>query len=456
MAPRAALTRDCQWSGISHSHGTQGRSHRRGASLRRPLTHADRVVILDPADASVSVNLFELPTDSSAAAFNETIDRISRVLNTITLDMTEVQRQTLTLAMCAMYAGGQPSMRALMTILRQGKKALDLSALPFSVADYFEHDFSDSSGRLIIARLNALLANPIFETLFAGEHTTFDMLDEINAGKLIVINAGRAPPIYGRFWIEEIARCMRPRMAMPEHARTPTYLIIDEALQYVADDPHFAQMLDMARGARIGLLIAHQHMEQITSSHVRNSLFTNTALKFVASTIGDIFNLCRLMGTTEPGFLSTIPQYHFAFFGPNMTTAQLVRLPLVEFRERMSDQQYMQLRAENRRRYTRQSSSPPPSAVEQIAALSPIAAILETRRNLEDAVRGTVLALSLPDCTPDMTMLAMIKALQQHQIIDSPTREQLHQLRLFGNDAAHNTDAANLDERGGRAVPTSG
>jgi len=101
----------------------------------------DRVIILDPADSSVSVNLFEPPTDNSPTAVNETIERVSRVLNTITLDMTELQKQALTLAMLAMYLTGNPSMRSLMTILRQGKATLDLSALPIPVADFFQHDF---------------------------------------------------------------------------------------------------------------------------------------------------------------------------------------------------------------------------------------------------------------------------------------------------------------------------
>jgi len=37
------------------------------------------------------------------------------------------------------------------------------------------------------------------------------------------------------------------------------------------------------------------------------------------------------MGTTEPAFLNTLPQYHFGFFGPNMRSAVQVKLPLTEF-----------------------------------------------------------------------------------------------------------------------------
>ncbi|MGC2409560.1 MAG: DUF4145 domain-containing protein [Methyloceanibacter sp.] len=403
----------------------------------------DRVVILDPTEPSVSVNLFEPPADGSPAALSDTIDRVTRVLNTITLNMTELQKQALTLAMRAMYASGNPSMRQLMTILRQGKDALDLSALPLPVADFFEHDFRDTDGRLIISRLNGLLSNPIFETLFASERTTFDMLAEINAGKLIVVNSGRAPEVYGQFWIQEIDRCLRPRMAIPEYKRTPTFLVIDEAPTYIADDLHFARMLDQARGAQIGMLIAGQHMAQVKDDHVRNSIY-GVALKFVARTNADIHNLCRSMGTTEPDFLGTVPQYQFAFFDPNMREAELVKLPLVEFRQRMSEERYHQLRVINRTRYGTASPPSDRSTAEKLATLSPRAAILETRWNLEDAIRDAVFALSLPDMPLDMTTFAMIRLLQERQIIDRHCADALHDLRKFGNDAAHNTDATDL------------
>src|ERR1700693_3766927 len=62
----------------------------------------------------------------------------------------------------------------------------------------------------------------------------------------------------------------------------------------------------------------------------KNSLY-NCALKYVARTNADIHNLCRSMGSTDPEFLGTTPQYQFAFFGPDMDNAIRVQLPLVEF-----------------------------------------------------------------------------------------------------------------------------
>jgi hypothetical protein len=77
------------------------------------------------------------------------------------------------------------------------------------------------------------------------------------------------------------------------------------------------------------MLIAAQHMAQITDDRVRNSLY-NCALKFVARTNADIHNLARSMGATEPYQLGTVPKYHFAFFSPDLQTAELVKFPLIK------------------------------------------------------------------------------------------------------------------------------
>jgi hypothetical protein len=60
------------------------------------------------------------------------------------------------------------------------------------------------------------------------------------------------------------------------------------------------------------------------------------------------------------------------------------------------------------------------------------------------------MALALPNCTPRMTALEMIQALQENKIIDRHVSDILHQLRKYGNDAAHNTDASELTKDAAR------
>jgi hypothetical protein len=401
-------------------------------TLARAQGLGERVVFIDPEHAPVSVNLF-----SRDGTVNETIARISRVLGTITSELTAMQRDNLTFALRALFSlPDDPTLATLRKILRQGKSVLDMERLPEVVAEYFEYDFKEADGRFILSRLNSLLSNTIFENLFSVDRPSFDIGKAMQAGRLIVINAGLSETLYGRFWIEEIARTIQPRIAL-QGRQLPTTFIIDEAQEFIAEDLHFARILDTAREARIGMFIAAHHMGQIDSDHVKNSLY-NCQLKFVAKTNADIHNLCRSMGRTEPDFLGTTPQYQFAFFGPNMDEAVRAKLPLVEFaRARQEDVDF----------FTRQANRDKPTSVdvEKIALHSPSAAILEMRRIFEDTVRAAVTALSLPDFTPNIAIFEMIGLLEEHQVIDGRTRDLLHHLRLFGNKVAHNTiDVASL------------
>ena len=55
----------------------------------------------------------------------------------------------------------------------------------------------------------------------------------------------------------------------------PTTFIIDEAQTWISEDLHFAGILDKAAEARIGMLIAAHHMNQIKDFRYA-ALFTRT------------------------------------------------------------------------------------------------------------------------------------------------------------------------------------
>ena len=158
----------------------------------------------------------------------------------------------------------------------------------------------------MITRLNGLLANPTFEALFDADHSTVDMFEEIQAGKLIIINASAGDDLYARFWIEQVSSCVTPRFKIPYDKRTPTTFIIDEAQTWIKEDLHFAGLLDKAAEARIGMLIAAHHMGQITDVQVRGSIYTNTTLKFAANTTEDIRAL-PFDGRTTHDFVQNSP-----------------------------------------------------------------------------------------------------------------------------------------------------
>jgi hypothetical protein len=81
------------------------------------------------------------------------------------------------------------------------------------------------------------------------------------------------------------------------------------------------------------------------------------------------------------------------------------------------------------------------SRYEQIAELSPRAAILELRNEIEDAVRTVVERHMEYAGKAPLTLLTATRLLRSHELIDSTTSALLDHLRAIGNNAAHSSSA---------------
>jgi len=76
---------------------------------------------------------------------------------------------------------------------------------------------------------------------------------------------------------------------------------------------------------------------------------------------------------------------------------------------------------------------------ERLAELSPRAAIVELRSQLEDVVRRAALAKGL-QMPPTKSLLFMTRLLRSRDVIDARASALLDDLRAIGNRAAHSTD----------------
>ena len=297
----------------------------------------DRVVVIDP-ERPLTVNLFD-KGDGSPQALRDALALSTYVLSTMTLALSSFQQSALTYPLRLLFETEHPTIDGLIDILRGDGRHPDLHRAPRRVQEYFNKDFKrgESSRNQLLDRLNALLADPIFEALFCGE-TTFDLFAAMQRGSFIVIDAregklGKECELWGRFWIAMCYRAAMARLGLPEHERTPVSFLMDEAQTFIAEDEMLAQILDKAREAKMGMFLSFHHLEQIRNTRVRDSILTNTAIKLVARSSGDIHNLCRSLGGVDPDFLNTLGDYEFAYFGPNMREAMKVKLPLIEFEQ---------------------------------------------------------------------------------------------------------------------------
>ncbi len=278
----------------------------------------DRLVYIDPIDCPVSINLFE-KGDGSDQALTDSMAMAEYVISILASGITDLQRGPFSYVLRLMFViPGVVSIETLDDILRTGAANYPeaLSSLTRTAQRFFQLDWNNdtqvkANASQLRARINTILADPIFEKLLYTDRSTFDLLDAIQGGKLILINAnqnrlgeGRPTEMYGRFWIAQMYKAALRRLAIIKDGGrlVPTAFLI-EAQVFVAEDQRLRGILGIAREAQIGAMFAMHHMGDITDQQVRDSIYTNTALKFVARTTADIHNLCRSMGNTQPDFL---------------------------------------------------------------------------------------------------------------------------------------------------------
>ena len=104
----------------------------------------------------------------------------------------------------------------------------------------------------------------------------------MNDGSIILINTAKdllkqdGASLYGRFFLSMIGQAIMERAVIPEHERTPTFLYVDECQDYF--DETIEVLLAQGRKYKIGVTLAHQHMDQL-STHERASVLANTSIK---------------------------------------------------------------------------------------------------------------------------------------------------------------------------------
>jgi len=75
--------------------------------------------------------------------------------------------------------------------------------------------------------------------------------------------------LLGAFTVARVWQAVMKRAAVPEAERADTSLYVDEMHNYLALPRSFEDLLAEARGYRLSLVLAHQHMNQLPKTCVR-------------------------------------------------------------------------------------------------------------------------------------------------------------------------------------------
>ena len=338
---------------------------------------ADRLVLIDPNDIEhpPALNLFDFGLDRLERY--GLADREKLVNGAIALyeylfgallgaDLTQRQGvifRYLARLLMAVPGATVHTLRAFMEepeAVRPHLPSLDPTSRHFFESQFFSKAFDDTRQQ-ILTRLWGVLSNGVLERMFANEHNKLDLFEAMNRGSVILINTAKdllkqeGCEILGRFFIALIAQAAQERAAIPDDRRRSTFVYIDEAQDYF--DESVEQLLNQARKYKVGLIIAHQNLDQF-DQRLRAAVMASTAIKMVGGlSAKDAAAFGREM-QCEPEFLQGMRKHRdhteFACFVRHDIPRPIslsVPFGAMEGRERLTAEEHAALIERNRARY---------------------------------------------------------------------------------------------------------
>ena len=295
----------------------------------------DRIVIIDPTDVEwpVSLNLFDVGMDrlkgyaplERERLTNSILELYDFVLGSL-LDAAMTQKQSVifryvTRLMLHIPDATIHTLRELMEPNAEVKFAEHIAKLTGTAKKFFETEFAskefDQTKRQVLRRLWGILENQTFERMFSHPRSKLNLFEEMNAGKIILINTAKdllkeqGTEIFGRFFIAMIAQAAQERSVIPENKRMPTFVYIDEAADYF--DRNIGIILAQARKYKVGMILSHQYLGQLEPK-LQEAFAANTSIKFAGGVSNkDARSLASQMGC-DAGFIEDRPKIGYAAY----------------------------------------------------------------------------------------------------------------------------------------------
>lgn len=151
--------------------------------------------------------------------------------------------------------------------------------------DFWQKEFDKYSAWLksdavspIQNKVGQFLTAPILRNIFAQKKSVINFRKVMDEGKILIVNLAKGKigedmcALVGSLFTTSFELAALSRSDIPEENRKPFYLYIDEVQSFITQS--FANMLSESRKYRLGLIMAHQYLEQLDEG-IRHSLFGN-------------------------------------------------------------------------------------------------------------------------------------------------------------------------------------
>jgi hypothetical protein len=311
-----------------------------GNILRAKVLEPEDIILINPEDIAypVSLNLFSVGQERLDAysplererLTNSIIELYDFVLGSLlSAGMTAKQSVVFRYVTRLMFHIPDATIHTLCDLMEAGGTAKyqeHIAKLEGTPRRFFETEFESkefaATKTQVLRRLYGVLENQTFERMFANPQSKFDMFSELNAGKLILINTSKSllkeqgTEIFGRFFIALIAQAAQERAVLRQQDRLPAMIYIDEAQDYF--DANIGVILSQARKYRVGMVMAHQYLGQL-SSGLSEAFEANTSIKLAGGVSArDARTLASQMHAT-PELIQQQPKGSFATYLRGLT-----------------------------------------------------------------------------------------------------------------------------------------
>lgn len=308
--------------------------------LQAKVLPPERIVLIDPEDIGwpVCLNLFSVGQDRLESydplererLTNSIIELYDFVLGSLlSAGMTAKQSVVFRYVTRLMFHIPGSTIHTLRELMEPGgteKYREHIAKLDGTPRRFFETEFDSkefaNTKTQVLRRLYGVLENQTFERMFSHPESKFDMFTEMNAGKLILINTSKSllkeqgTEIFGRFFIALIAQAAQERATLPDWDRLPVMVYIDEAQDYF--DPNIGVILSQARKYRVGMVMAHQYLGQL-SSGLQEAFEANTSIKLAGGVSARDARALAGQMSADPQMIQQQPKGTFATYVRGLT-----------------------------------------------------------------------------------------------------------------------------------------
>jgi hypothetical protein len=259
---------------------------------RLPASAVDRTCLLDPDDLSQAVGLNVLEGDNPDLVVDHVVGVFKRIYEPWWGPRTDDIMRAVCLTL--KYTDGATLTEIPHLLSDEGwrKKVGNRLRNAPGLGDFwswFERLGEQQRATMIAPLLNKLraflLRGPV-RAIVGQANPKLDIDALINSGGLLLVRIPKGTigeetsRLLGAFTVARVWQAVMKRASLPEAQRADTSLYVDEMHNYLALPRSFEDLLAEARGYRLSLVLAHQHMNQLPKD-MREALAANARTKLV-------------------------------------------------------------------------------------------------------------------------------------------------------------------------------